>query len=127
MDINREGHTRSSLPDLLRHGPEDRQYLNHDLDDDVRHSRGRPDLYILFKPLEKVLQTAKQVHKSILASADILDGLENKEIEVSENHPCRVKNLKDTYLEENTNSSKNRIRRWEYLWSCMSEGRYRVA
>jgi hypothetical protein len=77
-NINKDGHTRSSLPDLLRHNPKDREYLNHDLDDDVRHSCGRPDLYIFFKPLKKVFQAAKQVHKSILASANILDGLKDR-------------------------------------------------
>jgi hypothetical protein len=76
--INKERHTRSSLPDLLRHDAKDREYLNHDLDDDVRHSCGRPDLYIFFKPLKKVFQAAKQVHKSILASADILNGLDDR-------------------------------------------------
>ena len=75
--ISREGHTRSSLPDLLRHDPEDREYLDHDLDDDLHHSCGRPDLYILFKPLEKVFQADKKVHECILASTDILDGLKD--------------------------------------------------
>src|SRR6266702_1983883 len=76
--INREGHTRSSLPYFLRHDPKDREYLNHDLYNHVRHSCCRPDFDILFKPLKKKFQAAKQVYKSILASADILDGLRDR-------------------------------------------------
>jgi hypothetical protein len=68
-------HTGSSLPYFLRHDPKDRDNLNHDLDDDVPHGRRRSDLYVCLKPLEKVFHAAKQVDKSIFASADILDSL----------------------------------------------------
>ena len=54
-----EAHTQFSLPDLLRHDPKDREDLNHDLDDDVRHTCGRSDVYVLFKTLKKVLYSAK--------------------------------------------------------------------
>ena len=54
-----KAHTGSSLPDLLRHDPKDRDNLNHDLHDDVPHGRRRSDLYICLKPLEKVFHAAK--------------------------------------------------------------------
>ena len=75
MNINQEGHTCSSLPHLLRHDPKDRDYLDHDLDDDVRHGRRRSDMNIFLKSDEKGLHVAEQVYKSILAIANILDGL----------------------------------------------------
>ena len=75
IKINQEGHTRSPLPDLLRDDPKDRDYLDHDLDDDVRHSRRRSDMNVFFQTDEKEIHAAKQVYKSVLASADILDGL----------------------------------------------------
>ena len=68
-------HTGSSLPDFLCYDPKDRDDLNHDLDNDIRHGRRRSDLYIRLEPLEKVFHTTKQVDKHILASADILDSL----------------------------------------------------
>src|SRR6266702_1292276 len=78
--INREGHTRSSLPDLLRHDPKDREYLNQDLYDDVRHSCRRPDLDILFKPLKKIFQAAKQFYKTHFAYTHILGRLGDNSI-----------------------------------------------
>ena len=75
IKINQEGHTCSPLPDLLRHDPKDRDYLDHDLYDDVRHSHRRSDMNVFFQTDEKELHAAKQVYKSILAGADILDGL----------------------------------------------------
>ena len=71
----RIGHTQFPLPDLLRHNPEDRENLNHDLSDDVCHSSSRPDVYIFFKTLKKEFHAAKQVYKSILTCANILNGL----------------------------------------------------
>ena len=70
-----EVRTQFSPSDLLRHDPKDREDLNHDLYDDVRHSCGRLDVCVFFKTLKKVFHAAKQVDKSILASANILDGL----------------------------------------------------
>jgi hypothetical protein len=69
------GRTGSPLPDLLRHDPKDREHLNHDLYDDVRHGCGRPNLHIFFKTLKKVFHATKKVNQSILAGANILNGL----------------------------------------------------
>ena len=105
-----EGLTQFSLSNFLGHDPKDREYLHHDLNDDVRQSRRRPDLDILFKALEKAFHAAEQVNQSILASADILDGLGD----VSSRTPARrVK--KDAYLKEDANPSKYRTRWWKYL------------
>ena len=76
MYINAEGHTQLSLSNLLRHDPKDRENLHHDLHDDVRQSCCRPDLDVLFKTLKKAFHTAKQVYQSVLAGADILNGLD---------------------------------------------------
>ena len=104
------GRTGSPLPDLLRDDPKGQEHLNHDLYDDVCHSCGRPNIHIWFKTLKKVFQATKQVHQTILASADILDGLGD----VSSQTPTRrVKS--DAYLEQDTNPGKNRTRRWKYL------------
>jgi hypothetical protein len=70
-----EWHTGSSLLEFLRHDPEDRDNLNHDLDEDVPHGCRRSDPYVCLKPLEKVFHAAKEVDKSILAGADIIDSL----------------------------------------------------
>jgi hypothetical protein len=61
--------------DRNSHNPKDQEYLSHDLYSDVLHSFGWPDLDILFQALKKVFQAAKQIHKSVLASADIPNGL----------------------------------------------------
>ena len=68
-------HTGFPLPDFLRHDAEDRDDLNHDLNDGIHHGCGWPEMYILFKAHEKGFHAAKQVDKHILVSADILDSL----------------------------------------------------
>ena len=104
------GRTGLPLPDLLRDDPKDRKHLNHDLYNDVRHSCGRPNIHIFFKTHKEVFQATKQVHQSMLASADILDGLGN----VSSRTPTRrVKS--NAYLEQDSNPGKNRTRKWRYL------------
>ena len=68
-------HTHSSLLDLFRNDPEDLKNLNHNLNDDVRHSRRRPDLDICLETLKKVFDATKDPYKSSLASADTLSSL----------------------------------------------------
>jgi hypothetical protein len=65
------------MSDLLRHDPKDRDDLHRDLHDDVRQSRSWSDLDIFFKTLKKAFHAAKQIDetRSVLASADILNGL----------------------------------------------------
>ena len=73
--IDETSHTGSRLPDFLRHNTEDRDDLNHGLNNNVHHSGGRPEMYVLFKTHEKGFHSTKQVDKSILISAYILDSL----------------------------------------------------
>ena len=75
---NQERHTCSALTDLLRHNPKDRDYLDHDLNEDVRHSRRLLDIDVSFKPEEKELHAAKKVYQSILASAVIFNDLRGR-------------------------------------------------
>ena len=71
----RKARTLSTLTNFLGHDPKDRDNLNHNLDNDVRHRRRRSDVYVFLKPFKKEFQATKQVCKGFLASADILDGL----------------------------------------------------
>jgi hypothetical protein len=70
-----ESLTRPALRDLLRHDPKDRDHLDHDLDDDVYHSRRWSNVDVLLKPIKKEFHAAEQVCKNLFDSADILDSL----------------------------------------------------
>jgi hypothetical protein len=75
-------------------------------------------VYISFKPQEKGFHAAKQVDKSILVRTYILDSLRDMWVKKS------LRSVKEhAHLEKNTDSGKDRCRRWEYLWSRTSEGR----
>ena len=113
--VNQEGHTCSPLTDLLRHDPKDRDYLDHDLNDDVRHSGRRSDIDVFFKPYEKEFHTAKQIYKSILASAVVFNGLRDMY------HVVTRRVGEDAHLKKDADSSKNYICWWKYL-SRESEG-----
>ena len=54
-----ETHTGSSLLYFFRDSAEDRDDLNHDLDDDIPHGRGRSHRYVCLKSLEKVFHAVK--------------------------------------------------------------------
>ena len=79
-------HTESSLPNLLRHDPEDRNNFDHNLNDDVRHSRRWLNLYIRIKPLKEELHAAKQLDNNVLASADVLSGLRHISVRKTSAH-----------------------------------------
>ena len=64
-----------SLLDFLRYNTEDRDDLNHYLDDDVHHGSGWPEMNVLFKAHEKGFHSTKQVDKRVLISANIIDSL----------------------------------------------------
>ena len=117
-----DGHTQFPLSNLLRHDAKDRENLNHDLYDNVCHSCGRPNVYVLLKTPKKVFHAAKQVDKSVFASANILNGL--RHVFVKKAHIPR----QEAYLEEDTNASKNRTRRWKYLpYRCHTRQRVDLA
>ena len=115
-----ETHTGSSLTDFLRHDPKDRDNLNHDFDNDVPHGRRRSDLYVRFKPLEKVFHTAKQVDESIFAFPDILNSLRGKKKSQTYTF-ANSRNKEDAHLQKDSDPCEYRIRRWEYLYSHTSE------
>ena len=74
-DVYEPEHTESSLLNFLRYDPKDRNNLDHDLNNDVRHSCRRLDVYVRLKPLEKEFHAAKQLDKNILGSANVLHSL----------------------------------------------------
>jgi hypothetical protein len=67
--------TESSLLGLLRHDPKDRNNLDHDLNDNLRHGHRRSDGNIFLKPHKKIFHAAEQIDESILSSADVFNGL----------------------------------------------------
>jgi hypothetical protein len=67
--------TRESLINLLCRDGEDRQYLNHDLYDGVRHCCGRLNFCIRHQPPEKLLYTLENIHEQVLVRIDILGRL----------------------------------------------------
>ena len=67
--------TDLALLNFLRRDPKDRNNLNHDFNDDGHHTRRRPDGNVFFKPYKEKLHAAEQVDKSILGSANVLNGL----------------------------------------------------
>ena len=73
--MNEERPTDSALLDFLRHDPEDRNNLDHDLDNDGHHRCRRPDGNVFFKSHEEKLHSTEQVYKSILGVTDVLNGL----------------------------------------------------
>jgi hypothetical protein len=67
--------TCSSLFYLLCRNGQDIQYLNHYLNDDVRHRRVWSNLGIGLQAFEKVLNAFEDVNQSLLGSNDILSRL----------------------------------------------------
>jgi hypothetical protein len=75
--IKKEQPTRSFLFNLLCHDPEDRQYLNHDFDDNVSHSCGRCDCSVRLEAPEEIFDSFEQVNEHISARFDVLCRLTN--------------------------------------------------
>ncbi len=59
---------------LCRHR-KDRKYLNHNLDNHVRHCRSRRDASVYLKPVEETFNAVKNVDKLVLASTGIFSRL----------------------------------------------------
>jgi hypothetical protein len=70
--------THSALFDLLRSNPKNRQHLDQNLDDYIRHIHGQRHFYIDHQTSEKHLNAFKYVDKSILARPGILSCLRDK-------------------------------------------------
>ena len=54
----------------------DRKYLDHDLDDYVRHSHSRREASVYLKPAEKTFNVVKEHNELVLAGAGIFGRLE---------------------------------------------------
>jgi hypothetical protein len=67
--------TQSPTFHFLRRDRKDGEYLNHNINNYVRHSRSRCDASVNLKPLEKSFDAVKEVDKLASASADILSRL----------------------------------------------------
>jgi hypothetical protein len=67
--------TQSPTFHFLRRDRKDGQYLDHNINSYVRHSRSWCDASVNLKPLEKSFDAVKEVDKFVLASADIFSRL----------------------------------------------------
>ena len=92
--MNEEWLTDSALLNFLRCDSEDRNNLDHDLNNDGHHGCRRLDGNVFFKPHKEKLHVAEHVDKSILSSANILNGLRDNR---SQRHP-RTANVKEDSL-----------------------------
>ena len=63
--------THSALFDLLRSNSQDRQHLDHNLDNDIHHLHGRRHFCIDLQASEKHLNAFEYVNKSVLARPGI--------------------------------------------------------
>jgi hypothetical protein len=82
----RKGILNGPCFDLLCYDPKDRNNLDHDLNDDLRHARRRSDGNIFFKPHKKIFHAVEQVDNSILGSADVLNGLRGTYVTKTSTH-----------------------------------------
>src|ERR1700755_2525535 len=64
--------TQSPTFHFLRCDPKDCEYLDHDINNYVRHSRSRCDPSVNLKPLEESFDRVKEVDKLVSASAGII-------------------------------------------------------
>ena len=99
--------TRSSSFHFLRRDGEDREQLDHDLHEHLRHFRSQRNLIVNLKTLEKALDAFKQVDDSILACSGILCRLYISSIRWM---GSAITKSESTYTEERTNPSKDDFR-----------------
>jgi hypothetical protein len=81
--------THSALFDLLRRNPKNRKDLDHNLNDDTHHLHGRGYFYIDFETPEEHINALKDVEKSILACAHILNCLRDLVVTMVHAKPSR--------------------------------------
>ena len=60
---------------FLRHNRKDSEYLDHNLDNYVRHSRSRCNPSVNLKPVEEMLDAVKKVPKLVVASTGVFSRL----------------------------------------------------
>src|SRR5260221_51366 len=85
--------TRSSLFNLLCRNGEDRQYLNHDLHDGVRHCWGRLNFGIQLQPPEKSLYTFENINEHVLTRINVLGRPADIEVTMTRNNTRSKRSL----------------------------------
>ena len=103
MTLEQRNLTEPSLLDLLGHESEDRQQLDHDLDNDTSHCGGGWDLNVYFKAMEEMFHALEEIDDGTITRTDILS------------HLCDPRNweemIKDnegsTYGDKNTDTGKD--------------------
>ena len=69
--------TQSSTFHFLRHDRKDAEYLDHYINNYVRHGRSRCHANVNLKPLKESFDAVKEVDKLIPASASVLNRLKS--------------------------------------------------
>jgi hypothetical protein len=69
--------TDPALLDLLQRHPENGENLNHYLNDYIHHFRSRPHFCERLETSEKLFNGLKGLHKTVLASPNVLKRLRN--------------------------------------------------
>jgi len=67
---------------FFRRDPEDRYHLHHDLNNYVRHFRGRWDPSIDIEPAKEVLDPIEQLDELVLAGAYISGSLGDLDVKI---------------------------------------------
>jgi hypothetical protein len=94
---------------LLCHDRENIQYLDHDLHEYIRQFGVHRSSRISLKAFEEAFHALKNVEEHIVARAHVLCHLSNLV------KACTTMNYGDTDREENTDTSKDWLCRWERL------------
>jgi hypothetical protein len=76
--------THSSTLHILGRDPQNSQYLHHNLDEHVFHSRSRRHLAIDLEPAEERLEAVGQVDEYVLADTGIFGRLEHLNVKLAE-------------------------------------------
>ena len=103
--------TRSTPLHLFRCDREDVQNFNHYLDDDIGHRVCWWHFRIGFESFEEVLDPIEEIDKGFFTGADVLGSLADFGIK----NASKKTIWGDPHQEENTDTSRDDICRWEYL------------
>jgi hypothetical protein len=67
--------TKSSTFRFLRHDGKNNEYLDHNINNYIRHSHSRCNASVNLKPVEEMVDPVKEVDKLVTASAHIFSRL----------------------------------------------------
>jgi len=112
--------TQPSTFHFLRRDRKDAEYLNHYINNHVRHGRSRCNANVNLKPLKESFDAVKEVDELVSASASVLSCLKSG----YQYRSCKGA-VKDTNQEENANACKDYVSGWECLESKYWLRRYR--